>query len=81
MYPEILKVWFGPKMLLLIHKPELIQKVLMSSSCLEKWNFFYGLMERDYGLIAAKCKYQLQINSFKTTCNKTLCYNYSHQLA
>ncbi|CAO1300403.1 unnamed protein product [Diamesa hyperborea] len=54
MYPEILKVWFGPKMLLLIHKPELIQKVLMSSSCLEKWNFFYGLMERDYGLIAAK---------------------------
>lgn len=81
MYPEILKVWFGPKMLLLIHKPELIQKVLMSSSCLEKWNFFYGLMERDYGLIAAKCKYQLQINSFNTTCNKTLCYNYSHQLA
>ncbi|CAO1371149.1 unnamed protein product [Diamesa serratosioi] len=54
MYPEILKVWFGPKMLLIIHKPELIQKVLMSSSCLEKWNFFYGLMERDYGLISAK---------------------------
>ena len=54
-------------MLLLIHKPELIQKVLMSSSCLEKWNFFYGLMERDYGLIAAKCKYLLHINSFYRT--------------
>ena len=59
MHPEILKVWFGPKMLLIIQKPELIQKVLMASSCLEKWNFFYGLMERDYGLIAAKCKYHL----------------------
>ena len=54
-FPDSVKVWLGPKLLIFVSKPETIQKVLMSSACLEKWNFFYRLMERDYGLISARC--------------------------
>ena len=54
-FGDSLKVWFGHKFVILISKPETVQKVLMSTACLEKWNLFYGLMERDYGLISARC--------------------------
>lgn len=40
----------------MIQSPELIQKVLMSSVCLEKFNYLYKLMELDCGLISASCK-------------------------
>ena len=56
-YGDSIKSWFGPKMVILISKPETVQKVLMSTACLEKWNFFYGLMVRDYGLISARCNF------------------------
>ena len=54
-FPDSVKIWLGPKLVIFTSKPETIQKVLMSSACLEKWNFFYGLMERDFGLITARC--------------------------
>jgi cytochrome P450 len=53
-FPDMFKVWLGPKLIVFINNPEKIQKVLMSKKCLEKWTFFYSLLERDYGLIAAR---------------------------
>ncbi|CRL03274.1 CLUMA_CG016595, isoform A [Clunio marinus] len=47
-------MWLGPKFMVWISSPEKIQKVLSSQKCLEKWNFFYRLMERDYGLISGR---------------------------
>lgn len=55
-FPDMVKLWIGPKILVFINSPEKIQKVLLSQKCLEKWNFFYGLMERDHGLISASLK-------------------------
>lgn len=55
-FPGLMKLWLGPKLLVFVNNPDLIQKVLFSPKCLEKWNFFYGLMERDHGLIAASVK-------------------------
>lgn len=51
-----MKLWLGPKLVVFVNNPDLIQKVLFSQKCLEKWNLFYGLMERDHGLIAASVK-------------------------
>lgn len=50
---DLMKIWFGHKMAIFVSGPDRIQKVLLSSKCLEKWNLFYELMERKDGLIAA----------------------------
>ncbi|CAO1370816.1 unnamed protein product [Diamesa serratosioi] len=55
-YPKIVKVWIGFKLVVMVQTPELIQKVLMSSACLEKFNYIYKLMELESGLISASCK-------------------------
>lgn len=55
-FPDMMKLWLGPKMLIFVSNPDRIQKILLSQKCLEKWNFFYGLMERDGGLISASLK-------------------------
>lgn len=52
-FPDMMKLWLGPKLVIFVNRPDRIQKVLMSSKCLEKWNMFYELMDRDRGLIAA----------------------------
>lgn len=52
-FPDMMKLWVGPKLAIFVNSPERIQKVLMSQKCLEKWNLFYRLMERDHGLISA----------------------------
>jgi hypothetical protein len=52
-FPDLLKIWIGTGITIFVSHPEKIQKVLMSQKCLEKWNLFYGLMERDAGLISA----------------------------
>lgn len=54
--PDIVKFWLGPKLTLLISNPEKMHKTLSSPKCLEKWNIFYKLMERDHGLISGSCK-------------------------
>lgn len=55
-FPDLMKLWLGPKLVVFVNSPERIQKVMMSQKCLEKWNLFYTLMERDSGLIAASVK-------------------------
>ena len=55
-FPDMMKVWIGPKITIFVNNPDRIQKVLMSQKCLEKWNLFYGLMERDAGLISASAR-------------------------
>lgn len=55
-YPDLLKVWLGPKLLVWVNSPERIQKVILSPKCQEKWVFLYHLMERPHGLIAASTK-------------------------
>ena len=55
-FPDVMKVWLGPKMLIFVNSPERIQKVLLSQKCLEKWHMFYRLFERNSGLIAGSTK-------------------------
>ena len=55
-FPNLLKGWLGSRIVILVNNPDGIQKVLMSQKCLEKWNLFYGLMERDAGLISASAR-------------------------
>lgn len=52
-FPDMLKLWLGPKLVIFINGPDRMQSVLMSQKCLEKWNLFYSLMGRDHGLISA----------------------------
>lgn len=55
-HSKYIKLWLGPAILwILINEPRLIQKVLLSSSCLEK-PFFYKFLRLENGLISAKCK-------------------------
>ena len=70
-FPDSVKIWLGPKLVIFISKPETIQKVLMSSACLEKFNFIYGLMERDYGLLAARCNTWKNHRKFFNYCFNT----------
>lgn len=37
---NILKVWFGPELVIVVSNPDLVQKVLNSKECLDKPNFF-----------------------------------------
>lgn len=55
-FRDMMKVWLGPKLLIFVNSPERVQKVVLSPKCLEKWNFFYSLMDRDNGLIAGSLK-------------------------
>jgi cytochrome P450 len=55
-YPEIMKFWLGSNLVIFINSPEKMQKVLMSSKCLEKWDVIYGLMDRNAGLIAGSVR-------------------------
>lgn len=55
-FPDMVKIWLGPKLVIFVNHPDRVQKILLSQKCLEKWNFFYGLMERDAGLISASLK-------------------------
>lgn len=55
-FRDMMKIWLGPKLLIFVNNPERVQKVVLSSKCLEKWNFFYSLMDRDNGLIAGSLK-------------------------
>lgn len=55
-FPDMMKFWLGPTMLIFVNNPDRFQKILMSTKCLEKYNMFYRLMERDSGLISASVK-------------------------
>lgn len=55
-FPDMMKLWFGPNLVVFVNHPDRIQKVLMAPQCLEKLNFIYKLMERDHGLTAASTK-------------------------
>lgn len=55
-FTDMMKLMFGPKITIFVNNADRIQKVLMSQKCLEKWNLFYGLMDRDTGLISASAK-------------------------
>lgn len=50
------KLWLGPAIIwILVNEPRSIQKILLSSLCLEK-PFFYKFLRLENGLISAKCK-------------------------
>ncbi len=53
-YPDMVKVWFGPQLVVFVNHPQRIQKVLMSPKCADKWNLFYVLMERETALTAGR---------------------------
>ena len=55
-YPDIIKGWFGPEIVIVVNNPDKVQKVLMSQKCLEKWSLFYNLTGRELGLVAASTK-------------------------
>lgn len=55
-YPDMMKLWLGPKLKIFLNNPDRIQKVFMSRKCLEKFNLFYNSMNREHGLIAASVK-------------------------
>lgn len=56
LYPNNVKIWLGPKMLIAISNPDNLHKIFFSSECLEKWNFMYQIMDRNNGLIAGSTK-------------------------
>lgn len=51
---RILKIWAGPKLLLLTSHPDLIQQILTSPVCLEK-PYLYHFAGFEEGLFTAKC--------------------------
>lgn len=51
---RILKVWAGPKLLLVTSHPDLIQQILTSPVCLEK-PYLYRFAGFEEGLFTAKC--------------------------
>lgn len=53
-YSDMVKVWFGPLLVIFVNHPQRIQKVLMSPKCADKWNLFYVLMERETALTAGR---------------------------
>lgn len=55
-FPDMLKIWLGTKLIIFVNSPERIQKIIISQKCQEKWVFFYRLMQRPHGLIAASTK-------------------------
>nr|CAH7734992.1 unnamed protein product [Callosobruchus chinensis] len=55
-YPKIIKIWFGPKLLYLVHDPVYIEKILNSPNATAKDDIFYNKLNdifRD-SLITAK---------------------------
>lgn len=56
------KMWFGINIGIVVNTPEMIQKVLYSPSCLEKWKLFYQYMERKVGLVAGSVRGNWQEN-------------------
>ncbi len=53
-HPDIVKFWLGPKLVVFANHPQLIQKILLSQKCADKWEMFYSFMERQSGLISAR---------------------------
>lgn len=53
-YSDMVKVWFGPILVVFVNHPQRIQKVLLSPKCADKWNLFYVLMERETALTAGR---------------------------
>ena len=54
-YKSYTKLWLGPAIMwILVNEPRAIQKILLSSLCLEK-PFFYKFLRLENGLISAKC--------------------------
>lgn len=53
-YSDMVKVWFGPLLVVFVNHPQRIQKVLLSPKCADKWNLFYVLMERETALTAGR---------------------------
>lgn len=51
---DMVKIWFGPVLVVFVSQPERIKKILMSPKCADKWNLFYNLIERDTALTFAK---------------------------
>lgn len=55
-YPECVKFWFGPTRVILVNSPVKIKRVLLAPECIEKWNLFYQLMDRNNGLISGSTR-------------------------
>lgn len=55
-YPNMIKAWFGIRVLIFVSDPDHVQKILMSQKCIEKWNLFYVLIGIDSGLVSASTK-------------------------
>jgi cytochrome P450 len=55
-FPDLLKCWVGPEMLIYVNGPDLIQKVLMSTECFDKPKLIYSLLGFGSGLITASTK-------------------------
>lgn len=51
---RIMKVWAGPKLLLVTSHPDIIHQILTSPQCLEK-PFLYRFAGFEQGLFTAKC--------------------------
>lgn len=50
--PTPSRLWFGPKLVIIIGKAEDMQKVLNSPNCLEK-TYVYKFLEKNVGLFSA----------------------------
>ena len=57
---RIFKGWVGPMMFVGVTHPDLIQRVLTDSSCLQK-PFYYDFFGLNNGLLTAKCWKKLKI--------------------
>ncbi|KAJ6635266.1 Cytochrome P450 4c21 [Pseudolycoriella hygida] len=49
-YSDMVKVWFGPQLVVFVNHPQRVQKVLRSPECTDKWDMFYRLIERENAL-------------------------------
>lgn len=64
--PTPSRLWFGPKLVIVIGKAEDMQTILNSPNCLEK-TYVYKFLEKNVGLFSAPGLYisfDLRVNNF-----------------
>jgi hypothetical protein len=54
LYPNILKIWTGPELCVVIDSPDLMQEVMTVTNFLQKPKF-YEFSRIDLGLLSSKC--------------------------